>query len=157
MFLTVDDRAGEARAVAVQLRPDVGHQRQELSRASASVDGVTVTPCNLSLGAHPVVLRIVLELRQAQRLQHGRQVHAEASAQPLFEAVPALDRVVGGAPQASTVPSAAAFCSSALPSSTQSPFFFSIAWRSAIARSWVAQLSLANLNDQGWRGRGFLA
>src|SRR6202011_2535489 len=39
-------------------------------------------------------------------------------------------------PQASTVPSAAGFCSSALPSGTQSPFAFSILCRSSIARSW---------------------
>ena len=37
---------------------------------------------------------------------------------------------------ASTVPSAAGFCSSALPRSIQSPCSFSIAWRSSSARSW---------------------
>ena len=44
-------------------------------------------------------------------------------------------------PQASTVPSLAGFCSSALPSSIQSPCFLSIAWRSSRQRrsyfSWV--------------------
>src|SRR5450759_515147 len=40
----------------------------------------------------------------------------------------------GDLPHASTVPSAAGFCSSALPSGTQSPCFLSIAWRSSIAR-----------------------
>src|ERR1700730_9002071 len=39
-------------------------------------------------------------------------------------------------PQASTVPSVAGFCSSALPSGTQSPFAFSLLCRSSIARSW---------------------
>src|SRR6266550_7461983 len=38
-------------------------------------------------------------------------------------------------PQASTVPSAAGFCSSALPSGIQSPCFLSIACRSSIARN----------------------
>src|SRR2546423_1257222 len=42
----------------------------------------------------------------------------------------------GERPQASTVPSAAGFCSSALPSGIQSPFAFSMAWRSSMARSW---------------------
>src|SRR6185503_11990239 len=39
-------------------------------------------------------------------------------------------------PHASTVPSAAGFCSSAPPRSIQSPCFLSIAWRSSIARFW---------------------
>ena len=38
--------------------------------------------------------------------------------------------------QASTVPSAAGFCSSALPSGIQSPCALSIACRSSSARSW---------------------
>src|SRR3984893_2625667 len=42
----------------------------------------------------------------------------------------------GERPQASTVPSAAGFCSSPLPSGIQSPFAFSMAWRSSMARSW---------------------
>src|SRR6202165_2734584 len=37
----------------------------------------------------------------------------------------------GERPHASTVPSAAGFCSSALPSGIQSPCFLSIAWRSS--------------------------
>src|SRR5258707_3213426 len=41
---------------------------------------------------------------------------------------------LGDLPHASTVPSAAGFCSSALPSGIQSPCFFSIARRSSIAR-----------------------
>ena len=39
-------------------------------------------------------------------------------------------------PHASTVPSAADFCSSALPSGIQSPCVFSIACRSSIALRW---------------------
>src|SRR5271156_6105800 len=39
---------------------------------------------------------------------------------------------LGERPQASTVPSLASFCSSALPSSIQSPCFFSIAERSSM-------------------------
>ncbi len=42
----------------------------------------------------------------------------------------------GDRPQASTVPSAAGFCSSALPSGIQSPCALSMACRSSIARSW---------------------
>ena len=38
--------------------------------------------------------------------------------------------------QASTVPSAAGFCSSALPSGTQSPAASSMACRSSMQRSW---------------------
>jgi len=44
--------------------------------------------------AHPVVARVVRELGEAERLQQRRQVHAEAAAVALAEAVPAADRVV---------------------------------------------------------------
>jgi len=34
----------------------------------------------LRQGTHPVVLRVVLDLGEPERLQHGRHVHAEATA-----------------------------------------------------------------------------
>ena len=84
---------------------------------------------------HPVVPRVVLDLGEAELLEQRRQVHPEPSAEPFLEPVPAAHRVVGRPPHASTVPSFAGFCSSALPSSTQSPCATSIACRSSIARA----------------------
>ncbi len=46
-----------------------------------------------SEGAHPVVLRVVGELRQAQGLEQRRHVDAEAAAQTLLQAVPATHRI----------------------------------------------------------------
>ena len=43
---------------------------------------------------HPVVLRLVGELGQAERLEQRRHVDAEPAAEALLEAVPAADRVV---------------------------------------------------------------
>ncbi len=58
-------------------------------------------------GAHPVVARVVLDLGEPERFEHGRDVDGEAAAQALLESVPAargvalgarpgLDRAVGG-------------------------------------------------------------
>src|SRR5258706_11969778 len=47
---------------------------------------------------HPVVLRIVLELGQPERLEQRRHVDAEAAAQPLLGPVPAAHRVLLAAP-----------------------------------------------------------
>ena len=49
-----------------------------------------------SQGPHPVALRVVLQLAQAQFLQQGRQVDPEPAAEALLEAVPATDWVVRG-------------------------------------------------------------
>src|SRR4029077_10989408 len=54
---------------------------------------------------------------------------------PFFKPYQPPTGFFGDRPHASTVPSAAGFCSSALPSGIQSPCFFSIAARSSIARS----------------------
>src|SRR4051812_42795802 len=45
------------------------------------------------LRAHAVVARVVLDLRQPELLEHGRDVHPEPAAQALLQAVPAADRV----------------------------------------------------------------
>src|SRR5438132_5789240 len=55
---------------------------------------------------------------------------------PFFSPYQPLTGFFGDRPHASTVPSTAGFCSSALPSGIQSPWFFSIACRSSIARRW---------------------
>ena len=77
------------------------------------------------------------QLGEPERLEQRRQVHPEPAAVALAQAVPAADRVVlGRGPSASTVPSAAGFCSSAAPRATQSPCALSQACRSSIARRW---------------------
>src|SRR2546430_16269648 len=55
---------------------------------------------------------------------------------PFFRPYQPLTGFFGDRPHASTVPSAAGFCSSALPRGIQSPYFLSIASRSSIARRW---------------------
>jgi hypothetical protein len=45
--------------------------------------------------AHPVVLRVVLDLGQAEDLHERRHVHSEPPAQTFLEAVPATDWVLG--------------------------------------------------------------
>ena len=55
---------------------------------------------------------------------------------PFFRPYQPFAGFFGDRPHASTVPSAADFCSSALPSGIQSPCFFSIACRSSIALRW---------------------
>src|SRR5207253_10688393 len=49
-------------------------------------------PTNLP-GAHPVVLRVVGQFGQAQRLEERRHVDAEPAAEALLETVPAAYRV----------------------------------------------------------------
>src|SRR5687768_6950997 len=44
-------------------------------------------------GPHPVVLRLVGQLREPERLEQRREVHPESPAIALAEAVPAADRV----------------------------------------------------------------
>jgi len=68
--------------------------------------------------AHPVVARVVLDLGQAECLEDRRHVVAEPAAQALLQSIPAATGLSGERPQASTVPSAAGFCSSALPSAS---------------------------------------
>src|SRR5687767_1146110 len=46
---------------------------------------------------HAVVLRVVLDLGEAEGLEDRGDVHAEAAAEAFLEAVPAADRVLGGA------------------------------------------------------------
>src|SRR5512143_1771400 len=46
---------------------------------------------------HAIVPRAVLDLREAKHLHDRRHVVGEAAAQALLEAIPALDRIVGGA------------------------------------------------------------
>src|SRR5688500_3117240 len=46
------------------------------------------------LRPHPVVLRIVRQLREPERLEQRRQVHPEPAPVALPEAVPSADRVV---------------------------------------------------------------
>src|SRR5690348_6993377 len=71
------------------------------SRASAKAVGVAVTFATLAglaaARAHAVVLGVVLDLGQPQRFEYRRHVHAEASAQPLLQAVEPLDGIVGRA------------------------------------------------------------
>src|SRR6185503_20886516 len=62
---------------------------------SASLDAVSSSL--LAERAHPVVLRLVLDLGEPERLEHRRHVHREPPAQPLLEPVPALDRIALGA------------------------------------------------------------
>ena len=68
-----------------------------------------------------VVLRVVLQLREPQRLEQRRQVDPEATAVALAHPVPAADRVRLRASPALDPPLGAAFSSSAPPSGTQSP------------------------------------
>src|SRR5207245_4349143 len=49
-------------------------------------------------GAHSIVLRVVLDLREAEHLEDRRHVHPEASAQTFLQAVPALDRILWRSP-----------------------------------------------------------
>ncbi len=71
---------------------------------------------------HPVVLGVVGELDQAERLEQRRHVDAEPAAEALLEAVPATQRVVGRAtPRLDASPRVPVFCSSAPPSGIQSP------------------------------------
>src|ERR1700689_5554229 len=65
--------------------------------AGVAVTGRTVPALFLGDRTHPVVLRVVLDLGEAQRFEHGRHVHSEAPAQPLLQAVPALHGVRPGA------------------------------------------------------------
>ena len=89
-----------------------------------------------SARAHPVVPRVVLQLRQAELLEQRRQVHAEATAVPFRVPYQPPTGLASDLPQASTVPSGAGFCSSAPPSGTQSPCSPSHAARSSMARRW---------------------
>jgi hypothetical protein len=72
----------------------------------------------------------MLQLRDLQFFQHGRNVHPEPPTQALFKPYHPPTGFFDERPQASTVPSAAGFCSSALPNSIQSPCFLSIECRS---------------------------
>jgi hypothetical protein len=72
----------------------------------------------------------MLDLGETEDLQDRRHVVPEAASKALLEPVPATHRVVGRASPCLDRPSFAGFCSSALPSGTQSPFVFSIACRS---------------------------
>jgi hypothetical protein len=78
----------------------------------------------------------VLDLGEAERLEHGWDVDAEAAAQALLEAVPAFSPGSSASGPTPTVPSAAAFCSSAPPRGIQSPWALSMAWRSSMQRTW---------------------
>src|SRR5579862_1864987 len=46
--------------------------------------------------SHPVVPRIVLDLRKAQHLQHRRDVHTEAPPQAFLQSVPSSDWILWG-------------------------------------------------------------
>jgi hypothetical protein len=84
--------------------------------------------------AHPVVAWLMLDLGKTEDLQHGRHVVPEAARRPFFSPYRPPTGLSDDRAHASTVPSFAGFCSSALPSGIQSPRAFSIECRSSIAR-----------------------
>jgi hypothetical protein len=81
-------------------------------------------------GADIVIARLVGELDLAQGLQEWWHVHAEAAAIALAEAVPSADRIAFGAAPRLDGALLGELCSSAAPSSTQSPCSTSHACRS---------------------------
>jgi hypothetical protein len=78
----------------------------------------------------------VLDLGEPERLEHGRDVVAEPSPEALLEADQPPTGLSSERPQVSTVPAAAGFCSSALPSGIQSRWSTSMAWRSSMQLRW---------------------
>jgi hypothetical protein len=106
------------------------------SRAVAPGRSGRSWPCSCSAGAHAVVARVVLELREPEVLHHRRHIVSEPPPQALLEAVPAPDRVLRRASPRLDGALRRAFCSSALPSAIQSPCSASILCRSSRQRSW---------------------
>ena len=89
------------------------------------------------LRPHPVVLRVVLELREPERLEERRHVHAEPAAEALFSGRTSPRpgcRPRGPRPRPCPPPRASA--RRRCRASIQSPCSTSIAWRSSMQRSW---------------------
>ena len=104
---------------------------QLATEAGAAVARVARKPATPR--AHAVVARVVLDVaRPGASITGGRVVCRSGRATPLLSPSPSRRTGLSSArARASTVPSAAGFCSSALPSGTQSPRSRSIASRSS--------------------------
>ena len=96
-------------------------------------------------GAHAVVAGVVLDLGEAEHLEHRRHVDGEAAAQALLQAVPAATGFSASGPRPRRCPRPRASARRRSRARIQSPCSSSIAWRSSIAAQLVAQLGRPDL------------
>src|SRR5262245_63854591 len=72
-------------------------ERPSSTSSAASPEPQVLLEVRVTFGLqrpHAVVAGVVLQLRQAQRLEERGEVHAEAAAHAFLEAVPAADRIL---------------------------------------------------------------